>query len=110
MILRKIYSSNTKHQCGSGEFEFDEMPYCLIVELIKSTDKKFSNLEKSMVPIFPKTESFELKLSGKKDENSEGLRIKRTQFPLVPAYAYTVHKAQGKTLNKVIGNFNYLIE
>jgi hypothetical protein len=110
VILRKIYSSNTKHQCGNGEFEFDEMLYCLIVELIKSTDKKFSNLEKSMVPIFPKTESFELKLYGKKDENSEGLRIKRTQFPLVPAYAYTVHKAQGKTLNKVIGNFNYLIE
>ncbi len=74
MILRKIYSS----QCASAEFEFDEMPYCLIVELIKSTEKTFSNLEKRMVPIFPKTESFDLKLSEKKYENREGPRIKRT--------------------------------
>ncbi len=57
-----------------------------------------------MVPIFPKTDSFDLKLGGKKEENKEGLRIKRTQFSLVPAYAYTVHKAQGKTLKRVIGN------
>ena len=41
-----------------------------------------------MVTIFPKTDSFDLKLCGN-EENKEDLRIKQTQFPLVPAYAYT---------------------
>ena len=81
------------------------MPYCLIVKLLKPTDKKFSNLDECLVPIFPRTETFDLKFSNNyKDTKNESLRIKRTQFPLVPAYAYTVHKAQGKTLKKVIGN------
>ena len=104
VILKKIYSSNEKIKTEHGQYEFKNLPNCLIVQLIKSTDKQFSNLENNLVPIFPKTESLDLKFSSntKEDANSR-LCIRRTQFPLIPAYAYTVHKAQGKTLKKVIG-------
>ena len=30
------------------------------------------------------------------------LKIHRTQFPIAPAYAYTVHKSQGQTLHRVL--------
>ena len=36
------------------------------------------------------------------DDGSKSVRIKRTQFPLTPAYSFTSYKAQGATLNKVI--------
>ena len=62
------------------------------------------------MPIFPNTDSFDLKLCGKKDENNARLKIRRTQFPLVPAYACTVHRAQGKTLKTVMGNFKIEIK
>ena len=104
VILKKIYSSNERVQTAPGQYEFKCLPNCLIVQLVKHTDKQFSNLEDNLIPIFTRTESFDLKLSANsKNDRKEGLRIRRTQFPLVPAYAYTVHKAQGKTLKKVIG-------
>ena len=40
--------------------------------------------------------SFSLKVG---DNN---VNIKRSHFPLVPAYSYTAHKSQGKTLKKVM--------
>ena len=38
--------------------------------------------------------------------NDKTIRYKRTQFPIVPAYAVTAHKSQGDTLDKVAINFS----
>ena len=38
---------------------------------------------------------------------SRTFQVKRTQFPLTPAYACTAYKVQGKTLNKVIIDLKY---
>ena len=49
---------------------------------------KFYDKEPTWVPILPMTST------------KEGTRIKRTQFPVAPAFALTVNKAQGLTLKE----------
>ena len=40
------------------------------------------------------------------DINDGTVKYKRTQFPIVPAYAVTAHKSQGDTLDKVAIDFS----
>ncbi|KAI0037271.1 hypothetical protein FA95DRAFT_1463808, partial [Auriscalpium vulgare] len=49
-------------------------------------------LPQDVVPIFPVKTIFEF----------EGHRIRRQQLPVLPAYAYTDYKSQGRSLDKVI--------
>ncbi|KAH7904012.1 hypothetical protein BJ138DRAFT_1019737 [Hygrophoropsis aurantiaca] len=54
-------------------------------------------LDQDVVPILPSSASFQYK-------SPSGIRftINRKQLPLLPAYAFTDFKAQGKTFSKVI--------
>ncbi|KAF8206354.1 hypothetical protein K438DRAFT_1817047 [Mycena galopus ATCC 62051] len=57
---------------------------------------QFEGLEKGVIPIFPVKSYF--MFQGNKGEYS----ISREQLPLVPAYAYTDYKCQGRTLDAAI--------
>jgi ATP-dependent DNA helicase PIF1 len=69
-----------------------DMPTAIMVEVDDYEGPKFPGT--NYIPIFPVTRRFEYK---KRD-------CSRTNFPLRPAYAITVHKAQGLTLRKVVLN------
>ncbi|KAG6822418.1 hypothetical protein H0H92_013979 [Tricholoma furcatifolium] len=55
-------------------------------------------LERHMFPVLPDTVSFHLKNPFSKEVRT----VRRTQLPLVPAFAMTAHRAQGQTLDRVI--------
>jgi ATP-dependent exoDNAse (exonuclease V) alpha subunit len=68
---------------------------CAYVE-IKGSNVKIDGLEKDVVPIFPVKTYF--KFRGSRGEYP----IVREQLPLVPAYAFTDYKSQGRTLDAAI--------
>jgi ATP-dependent exoDNAse (exonuclease V) alpha subunit len=77
---------------NEGQDATKDMPMAIMVEVDDYDGPKFPGT--NYVPIFPVTRRFEYK---KRD-------CSRTNFPLCPAYAITVHKAQGLTLKQVVLN------
>lgn len=69
-----------------------DMPTAIMVEVDNYTGPTFPTT--NFIPIFPVTRRFEYKKAD----------CSRTNFPLVPAYTITVHKAQGLTLKQVVLN------
>lgn len=62
---------------------------------------------KKLVLVKPETwESYVYEYNNETDEVIEKINGTFTQFPLQLGYALTIHKAQGKTLNKVIVDMN----
>ena len=55
------------------------------------------NAADDVVPIFPESSSFVWRRSGKED-----VSVSRLQVPLLPSYAYTDYKAQGRSLDAAI--------
>jgi hypothetical protein len=89
-----------------------EMPEIIFVKLNKSTPGMRTNaltqlqtqlnLPENTVPILiEKARSDKLRLSAKRS-----ITVSLEQFPLVPAFAITIHKIQGQTLTRaIIGSF-----
>ena len=77
---------------NEGQDATKDMPMAIMVEVDDYDGPKFPGT--NYIPIFPVTRRFEYK---KRD-------CSRTNFPLCPAYAITVHKAQGLTLKQVVLN------
>ena len=83
---------------GTGFSHLENMPDCVIVELDDISMTPLDGLRPNHVPILPQPGSFSVSIPGKADKIS----INRRHFPLVPRFAYTAHKSQGKTLRKAI--------
>jgi ATP-dependent exoDNAse (exonuclease V) alpha subunit len=77
---------------NEGQDPTKDMLTAIMVEVDDYAGPKFPGT--NYIPIFPVTRRFEYK---KRD-------CSRTKFPLRPAYAITVHKAQGLTLKQVVLN------
>jgi hypothetical protein len=84
---------------------------CLLVSKInKSTTIErnlFTNLEKDIYPIFPFTSYFNLSVPGisvtnKLNKNKNTINIRRTQFPMMLAFAVTCNNQQGSTVDSGI--------
>ncbi|PIL26216.1 hypothetical protein GSI_11971 [Ganoderma sinense ZZ0214-1] len=67
---------------------------------VPGAGKVCADLEEDVVPIFPESVSFKVQIN----VNGKALRrsISRTQLPILPAYAYTDYKSQGKSLTRAI--------
>jgi hypothetical protein len=81
-------------------------PLYALVELPQSKlTSPLSKLQPNIVPIFPEQKSIKIDLKSfmtplqkRLLNNKTSITIRRTQLPIVPAYAMTTHKCQGKTL------------
>lgn len=67
---------------------------------VPGAGKVAPDLEEDIVPVFPVIVRFkcDISIGGKRAERT----VSRQQLPLVPAYAYTDYKSQGKSLTKAI--------
>ena len=74
------------------------LPLYVLVKFEDTKCPQLQDLEPKVIPIHPITSSFKFRFQGTPKQSS----ISRTQIPLVPAYAYTAYKAQGKTLESTI--------
>lgn len=73
-----------------------QLPSVLFVKFDNCTAPEFPGFGRSTIPIFPAVRQFDY----------QGVACSRIQFPLRLAFAITVHKSQGLTLNRVVLDLN----
>lgn len=74
-------------------------PAMVLFQPDKGTDVVLPGIPIGQLPLTPATETFSITIS---KPNSQTFRIRRRQFQLTPAYAFTDYKSQGQTLGAVI--------
>lgn len=80
--------------------EEDGRRYPIVVYVhIPQSGKLFQALQEDIVPIFPESTYFTWYPSSNPED---AVTVTRSQLPLLPAYAYTDYKAQGRSLEKAI--------
>ncbi|KAJ3001277.1 hypothetical protein NUW54_g6534 [Trametes sanguinea] len=89
IVTRVIYE-----ECGSRRFA------SVVYVRVPGAGKVCDDLEEDVVPIFPEPVSFavDVCINGQASKVS----VSRLQMPLIPAYAYTDYKSQGKSLKYAI--------
>ena len=70
-------------------------PSAILFSPIIPSTIQLQGLTQGTLPIFPLTKTFKL-------GTTSGVTVKRTQYSLTPAYAFTDYKAQGQTMDSVI--------
>ncbi|KAH9852943.1 hypothetical protein C2E23DRAFT_709153, partial [Lenzites betulinus] len=81
--------------------EVDGVRYATVVYVrVAGAGKICDDLEDDIVPVFPESVHFKctMNVGGVKTVKS----VSRKQLPLLPAYAYTDYKSQGKSLTRAI--------
>lgn len=74
-------------------------PCYLLVKLSRTRLKALHDLPEGVIPIQPATKSFTIST---RTSGPEKKTVKRRQFPITGAYAFTDYRAQGQTLPAVI--------
>ncbi|KAF7973278.1 hypothetical protein HWV62_15643 [Athelia sp. TMB] len=88
-------STSSGEQDGHVRLKYP--PAMILFKPIQKTAAKFPGVAEGLIPIFPTEVSFRVK-----HHITQTTTIKRRQFALVVAYAFTDHKAQGQTLESAI--------
>ncbi|KAF7985887.1 hypothetical protein HWV62_43768 [Athelia sp. TMB] len=76
-----------------GRVRLKYPPVMVLFRPLQGSVAKFPGIPDGAVPVFPTEVSFKVKHRG-----TQTTTVKRRQFALVVAYAFTDHKAQGQTL------------
>lgn len=89
--IRSIHYQEDGHGVRTAVVAYVHIPGCGI---------RLPNLDEDVVPIFPVSTRIDYPFDIKPGTRCSGFT--RKQLPLVPAYAYTDFKSQGRTLTRVI--------
>ena len=91
--------NKTTNDSNSGYHHVDlHESDCIIVEMDDISVKPLSGLDPNHIPIFPEKGNFSVSMKG----TNKTFNVNRFQFPIVPRFSCTAHKAQGMTLSKAI--------
>ena len=81
--------------------ELQHLPLYILVELQRTWATQLTGLEECIIPVEPRTQTFRVKC-----EQSNGQQmtktVKRHQFPMTAAYAFTDYRSQGQTIPYVL--------
>lgn len=78
----------------------ERLPLFVLVKMERTRTAKLPNLEESVIPIQPASRTFRIK---SKENGKDVVRsVRRRQFPITAAYAFTDYRSQGQTLDSVI--------
>lgn len=76
------------------------LPLFILVKMERTRTSKLTNLEESVIPIQPASRTFRIKI---KEKGKDVVRtVRRRQFPITAAFAFTDYRSQGQTLQSVI--------
>ncbi|KAG8751959.1 hypothetical protein FRC12_012177 [Ceratobasidium sp. 428] len=81
------------------------LPSYILVKLDKTRAKTLPGLEPGVIPVVPAVKSYSIVVPIVQSNGQAKLvrrHVKRVQFPIVPAYAFTDYRAQGQTLKSAI--------
>ena len=77
------------------------IPLCILVKLERTRATRLKDLEESVIPVEPTCKPYRITC-----QTAEGSIVTRTvrrrQFPMTAAYAFTDHRSQGQTIPAVI--------
>ena len=76
-------------------------PVCVLVKLDRTRTSRLNGLEESVIPVEPTTQTYRITCQGS-EGNTIQRSVRRRQFPITAAYAFTDYRSQGQTLPAVI--------
>lgn len=76
------------------------LPVYVLVKLSRTKATRLEGLEDCVIPVEPVSQTFQIKVD--KDSKSISRTVKRRQFPMTAAYAFTDYRSQGQTIPYVL--------
>ncbi|THH11175.1 hypothetical protein EW146_g8134 [Bondarzewia mesenterica] len=83
------------------DVELQHMPVCILVNMQRTRATQLEGLPPSVIPIEPAALTFQIKVR-QKNGSYITRRVRRRQFPITPAYAFTDYRSQGQTIPYVL--------
>ena len=81
--------------------ELKYLPPCVLVKLDHTHTSQLTGLEERVIPVEPATQPYGINCQGS-EGNAITRTVRRRQFPMIAAYAFTDYRAQGQTLPVMI--------
>jgi len=77
------------------------LPTCILVKMYRTRASRLEGLDQGVIPIEPAMASYRVKIPT--ENGGTFLRtMKRRQFPITPAFAFTDYRSQGQTIPYVV--------
>ena len=81
--------------------ELKYLPPCVLVKLDHTCTSQLTGLEERVIPVEPAMQSYRISCQGS-EGNAITRTVRRRQFPMTAAYAFTDYRSQGQTLPTMI--------
>ena len=77
------------------------LPVCVLVKLNCTRATQLKDLEESVIPVEPASKTFQIKCKSA-EAKVISRTVRRRQFPMTAAYAFTDYRSQGQTIQAVM--------
>lgn len=78
------------------------LPVCILVKLDRTRATRLKDLEESVIPVEPATKPYRITCHTAGEGTLVTRTVRRRQFPMTAAYAFTDYRSQGQTIPAVI--------